>query len=119
MSFGLSDQADGRTNLARRAVPTLEGVMVDKGLLYRIQHAVFGQAFYGGDLRAVLHYRQRQARIDPATIDQNRAGAALAVIATLLRSGQAEMNSQRVKKSRPWGKIQLFVTPLTLSGIVI
>ena len=67
--------------------------MVDKGLLHRMQHAVFGQAFDCRDLRAVLHDRERQAGIDPATIDQNRAGAALAVVATFLGPGQAKRES--------------------------
>ena len=54
--------------------------MVDKRLLYWMQRAVLGQAFDCCDLRAVFHDRERQAGIDPAAIDQNRAGAALAVI---------------------------------------
>jgi len=73
-----------------------------------MQRAIFGQAFDRCDLRAVLHDRERQAGIDPATIDQNRAGAALTVVATLLRSGQADVNPQRVKKRRPRREVQLF-----------
>ena len=82
--------------------------MVDKRLLYWMQRAVLGQAFDCCDLRAVFHDRERQAGIDPAAIDQNRAGAALAVIAALLRSGQADMDPQRVKKGRPRCEVQLF-----------
>jgi hypothetical protein len=44
----------------------------------------------------------------PATLDQNRAGAALTVVATLLGPGQADMNPQCVKERRPWCEIDLF-----------
>ena len=82
--------------------------MVDKGLLHRMERAVFDQTFDCCDLRAVLHDRERQAGIDPATIDQDRAGAALAVVATLLCPGQADVNPERIKERRPGGEIELF-----------
>ena len=52
--------------------------------------------------------RERQAGIDPATIDQDRAGAALAVVATLFCPGQADVNPERIKERRPGGEIELF-----------
>jgi hypothetical protein len=36
------------------------------------------QDFDGGDLRAILHDGERQARIDPPSVDQDRRGAAFA-----------------------------------------
>ena len=80
--------------------------MVDKGLLHRMERAVFDQAFDCCDLRAVLHDRERQAGIDPATIDQDRAGAALAVVATLFCPGQADVNPERIEKRRPRREIE-------------
>ena len=56
---------------------------------------------------AVLHDGERQARIDPPAVDQHRAGAALAVIAALLRAGQVEMVAQRVEQGRPRRDIEL------------
>ena len=81
--------------------------MVDEGLLYWMQRAVFSEAFDCRYLRAVLHHGQRQAGIDPAAIHQNSTGAALAVVATFLCSGQAEMNPERVKQSSPGSDSQL------------
>ena len=46
-----------------------------------------------------MHDGERQAAVDPAAIDQNRTGAALAVIAALLGPGQANMLAQQVQHS--------------------
>ena len=75
--------------------------MRDEGLLQRMQRAALRQALDGRDMRAVLHDSQRQARIDPPAIDQNRARAALAVVAAFLGSGQIEIESQGVKQRGP------------------
>jgi hypothetical protein len=107
MSSTFGDQAGGRTNLAGRTVAALESVMVDEGLLYWMKRTVFRQSFDGGDLRTVLHNSQCKARIDPPAIDQNRTGAALAVVATLLRSGQTKMDAQRIKERSPRSERQL------------
>ena len=108
MSSALADQAGSRANLPGRAVAALESIMIDKGPLQWMQRAVFGETLDRCDVRAVLHDREGQARIDPAIVDQNRAGAALAVVAALLRSGQPEMNPQCVEKRRPRRERQLF-----------
>ena len=43
------DEAGRRTDLARRAVAALEGVMVDKGLLQRMKPAIAGESFDSRD----------------------------------------------------------------------
>ena len=103
-AFG--DQAGGGTDLAGGAVAALEGVMVDEGLLQRMKRAALRQTLDRRDLRAVLHDRQREARIDPPAIDQNGAGAALAVIAALFGPGQVEVETQRVEKRGPRRDVQ-------------
>ena len=65
------------------------------------------QALDGGDFGAVLHHRERQAGIDPPPVHQHRAGAALAVVAALLGSGQIEMVAQRVEQGRPRRHLEL------------
>ena len=47
-------------------------------------------AFDGGDPIAVLHQSKRQARVDPAAVDDDRATAALAVIEALPARALAE-----------------------------
>ena len=82
------DQPDGGADLARRAVAALEGVVVDERLLQRVQRVPLGQPFDRRHLRAVLHDRQGQARVDAPAVHQDRAGAALPVVAALFRPGQ-------------------------------
>ena len=43
---------------------------------------------------------ERQAGIDPPAVDEDRAGAALAVVAALLGAGQAQVLAQRVEQRR-------------------
>ena len=91
--------ADRRHDLARRAVAALEGVVVDEGLLHRVQRAVAaGQALDRRDLPALGHGGQRQAGQHAAAVDQHRAGAALALVAALLGAGQRQVLAQRIQQ---------------------
>jgi hypothetical protein len=45
--------------------------------------------------------RQGEARIDSQAIDQNRAGAALAAIASLFGSGQIQLLTQEIERRHP------------------
>ena len=77
--------ADGRHDLARRAIAALEGVVIDEGLLHRMQRSVrTRQPFDGADLMALGRDREREARKDPHPVNMHRAGPALAVITALL-----------------------------------
>ena len=111
LAFG--DQARRRADLPGRAVAALEGVVIDEGLLQRMQRAVFGKPFDGGDLGAVLHDGEREAGIDAPSVDQDRAGAALAVVAAFLGAGEVEMVAQRIEQGRPRRDGQLAFSPLT------
>jgi len=46
-----------------------------------------------------MHDRERQTTIDALSIDDDRAGAALPLVAALLRAGQPEMLAQRIEQS--------------------
>ena len=94
----LVEHRDRRADLARRAVAALVAVVLDEGGLHRVQLVRRAQAFDGGDAVAVVHHRQRQARVDPATVDDDRAGAALAVVAALLGAGQVQVFAQRIEQ---------------------
>src|SRR5205085_3725711 len=69
----------------------------DEGLLHRMQLVAFGKAFDDGDVAALGGERERQAEYRSPVIDENRAGAALAVIAALFASSQADMCAQRIQ----------------------
>ena len=50
------------------------------------------------DVGAVVADRERQARIDPPAVDQDRAGAALAAVAALLGAGQVQPLAQEIEQ---------------------
>ena len=92
------DQADRAHDLARRAEPALEAVMRDERRLHRMQLVAARDALDREDVGAVVADRQRQARIDPSAVDQDRARAALAAVAALLGSGQVEPLAQEIEQ---------------------
>src|SRR5262249_21964924 len=88
-----------RHDLAGRAVAALEGVVVDEGLLHRVQRPVGrGESLDGGHGGALRRHRQGEAGQYPAAVHQHRAGPALPVIAALLGPGEAEMLAQGIEQ---------------------
>src|SRR2546421_11783906 len=87
------DAADAGHDLAGGAVAALERVLVDERPLQRMQFVVIprGQPLDGGDVGTLQAHRQCEARVDPLTVDQNRAGPAGPGIAALLGSGQTQV----------------------------
>jgi len=78
----------------------LKGIVVDKRLLDGMQFALGrNQAFHRGDLAALVHDGETQAREHPFSVDKNGARTALPVIATFLCAGQANMVAQSVKQA--------------------
>ncbi len=61
--------------------------MIDESLLHGMQAAILRQTFNGGD-RAADGRRQGETGKHAPTLDQHSAGAALAMVASLLASGQ-------------------------------
>jgi hypothetical protein len=57
------------------------------------------EPFDRGDLGAVLGDREHKAAVHPPAVQQDRAGAALALIASLLRAGPAQPLPQNVEQS--------------------
>ena len=79
----------------------MRGVAFDEFLLQICEHSVLGQAFDGfhrfsGNLRG-----QGQAAARGAPVDQHRAGAADAVLATEMGSGQLELLAQEIGQMLP------------------
>jgi hypothetical protein len=54
-----------------------------------------------------VHHRQGQAGIDPPAIDNHRAGAALAVVATFLGAGELQVFPQGIEQSGAGVEVQL------------
>ena len=64
---------------------------------------------------AVMADRQSEARIDPSAVDQHRACAALAAVASLLGACQIETLAQKIKQGDA-GVFQLNVPTHTING---
>jgi hypothetical protein len=75
----------------------LKCVVIDEGLLQWMQGPVGGEPLDSCDMSAVLHDRESKTGVDPPTLDQDRACAALPVIAALLCSGQTETIAERIQ----------------------
>src|SRR5262249_56743300 len=99
--LALGDQARGGTDLAGGAVSTLEGVMLDEGLLQGMKCASLRQALDRRELCAILHDREREAGVDAPAVEQNGTGAALAVVAALFGPGEVEIEAQRIQQRGP------------------
>src|SRR5579859_4027716 len=94
---------NGGENLARSAIPALKGIVVDEGLLHRVQpFACHREALDRGHFMASGHYREGHAGQHSLAVQQYRAGTALAVAATLLGTGQAHVIAYRREQSGAW-----------------
>ena len=75
--------------------------MGDERGLHRMQASPVRHAFDREDVGAVVADRERQARIDPASVDEDGAGAALPAVAALLGAGQMKAFAQQVEQRDP------------------
>src|SRR5215470_9672733 len=91
------DQANRGADLSRGAISALKRIVIHERLLKRVKQPPSTKAFYGRDSRAVLHDRQRQARIDALPINQNGARAALAVVTAFFSAGEAKAFAKGVE----------------------
>src|SRR4051794_36160468 len=93
------DACHGRHDLTRRAVATLQCVIIDEGLLHRMKLSVWSrQAFDRGQRTSIRLDCQHQARYDPPAVQMHRAGAALAVIATFLCTSECQALAQEIEQ---------------------
>src|SRR5439155_6919108 len=96
----LFEQGNGGTDLPGGAVAALEAVVFEEGGLDGVEGVAVGEAFNGGDLRAVSGDREGEAGVDAAAVEENGAGSALTVVATLLAAGKFEVFAQGVEERR-------------------
>jgi hypothetical protein len=76
--------------------------VLDEGALQRVELAVGGKPFDGGDPDAVRGHGQLQAAVDRLAVDEYRAGPALAMVATFLGAGQLQLFAQQVEQRYVW-----------------
>src|ERR1700716_3056158 len=75
----------------RRAVATLRGAFLSERDLEGMERVRTGQAFARRDLGVANERGKGQAREDRDAVNEDRAGTALAQLAAVLRTGQAEL----------------------------
>jgi hypothetical protein len=79
---------------SRSAEATLQSIMVDKSLLYRMQFAIHGKTLDGYDILA-RHFTHRElTRTDSFVINKNSTGSAEPLTTSEFCSGKAKMISQ-------------------------
>src|ERR1700746_3448920 len=99
LSFAsLFQKRHGRHDLPRRAVAALKTVVLEESGLHRMKPAIFRESLDGGDFVLLMHHREGEAGIDAPSVHVYGAGAALPVIASLLRAKEAEIFAQRVEQ---------------------
>jgi len=97
---------------AGRADPALQPAAVHEGPLQRMQPTILRESFDGLDLRADGLQGEHQATVDRPTVDQHGAGAALAVAAAFLGTGQADAIAEGVEQ--PGARLDHALTPLAV-----
>jgi type II secretory pathway predicted ATPase ExeA len=90
---------DRRHDLSWGAITALKSIVVDEGLLHRMQGPVGrGKAFNRRDLLACDAGGERQAGKDSAIIDQHGASPALAMVTAFLTASQTDVLAQGIKQ---------------------
>src|SRR5262249_34082801 len=82
-----------------RVAPPLPAPPLHERLLHRMERAVLREPFDGDDLGAVSLGREHEAGADERPVQQDRARAALALLARILRAGQADALPEREQET--------------------
>src|SRR6266850_5239636 len=94
-----SQQREGGENHAGCAEAALHGVVLQKGLLERMQAPVLFETLDGDDGLVADSSNLRMAGTGGHTIDQDGAGAALAFTAAIFTAGEIEIVAQNAEQS--------------------
>ena len=107
-----AQQRGGRDDEAGRAEAALHRAGRDERALHRVQLAVRREPLDRHDLAAVGLRAVHEARADELAVEQHRAGAALALLAGVLRAGQAESLAQHEEQAL--GAVDVGLAPLAV-----
>src|SRR6266852_4169976 len=86
--LNLVQHTGGGADLPRGAIAALEGVVFYKRSLQRVQVSIIGKPLDGDDLGILMRDGESKATVHAPAIKENGAGAALPVVAALLRAGE-------------------------------
>src|SRR5207249_774898 len=85
---------------AGSAIAALQAVALPKSLLHRMQYAILGQTFNGGDLGAIRLHSKQRAGFHRLTIEQDGAGAANARFTADMSAGQLAVVTEEMDEKR-------------------
>ena len=94
-------QVGGRDHEPWRAEAALNRARLGESRLNRMQLAVLGQPLDRHELVAVRLGREDKAGADESAVEEHGAGAALALLARVLRAGEAEPLAEDVEQAFP------------------
>ena len=92
------EQTHRRQNHARRTHAALRASVNQESLLHGVELAGVGDAFNRADIRALGLQRWHQAAIHQRAVHDHGTGAALALAATFLGSGELHLFAQHVQQ---------------------
>ena len=98
-----AQQGHQRHHLAGRAEAALVGIGIDERLLHRVQLTARREALDRLDRSARAGMHERHARVHGPTVDEHGARATGALVAHLLRAGEAAVRAQGIEE-RPVGR---------------
>src|ERR1700716_4174020 len=111
----VAQEFDQRRQHAGRAETALQAVVVAEGLLQRVQLGIAHRdALDRGDLVAVGLHRQHQAGARRLAVEQDRAGAAYAVLAAKMRAGEPEIMPDKIRQGD--ADLDLLLVTLAVDG---
>ena len=106
---GFVEHRDCRADLSGRAIAALKGVVLDECGLDRVQRAALSDALDRRYPLAVVCDGEREAGIDPTSVGQHGAGAALAAIAAFFGAGKAQPVAQRIEQGHARVELEIVV----------
>src|SRR6476646_4563332 len=99
MSF--TQQRHGGHHLAGRAEAALECILVDEGLLNRMESAVVGKTLDRRHLRTLRRRRKNHAPVHTSAVQMDSTGAAFTEIAAFLGARELQVLAQQIEQCGP------------------
>ena len=90
-------QAFEAHDLTRRTKAALKGIGVDEGLLYRVERAMLGNAFNGGDVLTFAVNGQTQTGVDRTAVEKHGASPAVPHVAHFFGTREGEIMAQGIE----------------------
>src|SRR3954462_8325549 len=108
------EERAARQHHSRRAVAALQAVLLPESFLHGVELSVLLEPLDGGDLAPVGLHREERARLHRLSVEQHGARAAMARVATDVRSRHPQVLAQEVDEEQP--RLDLPLLGLSVDG---